>query len=745
MAIRKMWRVYQRGLENWIRGLLQPVFDGVVNVERGPQWLYRLKIAEFTLDHEAPTLSAVRRRSTRKDSEVNAVCDLRYTGGARMLLILNLGKGDEDGWKFKLPVLVSDLDLECQLWMKITLAPMCPWVGTISLAFVSPPKLRVQLSPYNRVRLMRIPVLQSYLRQLLTVDLPQFMVLPRRLEIIIPPAVTAVAEAAVGREAVMRAVASAVLQADAVEHALQGVLPLGRQADAGGIILPEMFSGELKVTLKGGRNLPVWGLPWQTNPWCRLMLGSQAVNSRKENETSAEGQYGAPIWNQEFEFLVEDVDSQVLEIYIKDSPMTGKPEVGKVTYPLRELPPSGECNLRLQVIPSYPSKDYRGELFLNIVYKPFQEDILPDISEVVGKGSKQQEQDGREVIKDVKSLAEASSKATVAASAAATAVAVTRAAAARAAAKAAVLQSFASQLGEGNDSEIKSTSSLEDIRFERDLAQKVKSIQHQAQGGDGHVGQQQNEQSQRQFVPEEGEEFWDGMAVSTVVTPALEEYQDENPYRTEMVSNALDRKVIVRNTNMIKDDLEVLKSVVDSMDMQDIEDGLNNQFGNGSPPPQSPAAIIPVPPGPKRALQTGKTGQKASHQKSLGKQQEEGDEEDVDREGWKFWGLLPLLLRKGRKLTKVEKPKPTMKVIRQASGPVEEVIIPPDLPLEEIAKEVARVREEAIQSEKTRAESFWAQALEQADRPWIILLVSLTAGALILLMVVFYRLDMLQG
>ena len=43
-------------------------------------------------------------------------------------------------------------------------------------------------------------------------DLPGLMVLPKSLQINIPPAVSAVAEAAVGRNAVMRAVASAVLQ-----------------------------------------------------------------------------------------------------------------------------------------------------------------------------------------------------------------------------------------------------------------------------------------------------------------------------------------------------------------------------------------------------------------------------------------------------------------------------------------------------------------------------------------------------
>ena len=31
----------------------------------------------------------------------------------------------------------------------------------------------------------------------------------------------------------------------------------------------------LQVSLREGRNLPVWGLPWQSNPWCTLRLGGQ--------------------------------------------------------------------------------------------------------------------------------------------------------------------------------------------------------------------------------------------------------------------------------------------------------------------------------------------------------------------------------------------------------------------------------------------------------------------------------------
>ena len=60
----------------------------------------------------------------------------------------------------QLPVLVSDLDLECKLWIKLRLAPMPPYIGTIALAFVGPPTIKVQLLPYNHVRIMQIPILQ---------------------------------------------------------------------------------------------------------------------------------------------------------------------------------------------------------------------------------------------------------------------------------------------------------------------------------------------------------------------------------------------------------------------------------------------------------------------------------------------------------------------------------------------------------------------------------------------------------
>uniref|UniRef100_A0A061SBL8 Integral membrane single c2 domain protein n=1 Tax=Tetraselmis sp. GSL018 TaxID=582737 RepID=A0A061SBL8_9CHLO len=433
MCWRKMWRVYQRGLERWIVDLLQPLFDSLID-DVAPRSLRRLKIVEFTLDHEAPTFSNMRRRNSRKDSDLSGVVDCRYTGGAKLLLQIEVGFG---GLKsIKVPVMVSDLDFQGKLWIKLRLAPMCPWIGTIFLAFVGPPKIQVQLSPYNRVPLMRVPILQKVLAKLLTEELPGMMVLPERLEIVIPPAVTAVAEAAVGRDAIMQAVASAVLQADTLEASLASALPLGQQGAAGGICLPDSFVGEVAVLLREGKNLPVWGTSLSSNPWCRLVLGEQAVISKRNNETSTVSDHRNPVWNQEFQFLVQDPITAVLEFYVKDSHLTGRTEVGYARLPLIDVPTDSAVALWIPVeapIPGQPSAG--GELLVEVCYKPFEDD--DSASDDAYSTFVEELAETSSSIVDIKSAADASSRANAAQSAAMAAVAVTKAAAARAATRAA--------------------------------------------------------------------------------------------------------------------------------------------------------------------------------------------------------------------------------------------------------------------------------------------------------------------
>lgn len=84
---------------------------------------------------------------------------LRYTGGARMLLMLTL--------KFSIipifvPVGVRDFDIDGELWVKLRLIPTEPWVGAVSWAFVSLPKIKFELSPFRLFNLMGMSYFQDH-------------------------------------------------------------------------------------------------------------------------------------------------------------------------------------------------------------------------------------------------------------------------------------------------------------------------------------------------------------------------------------------------------------------------------------------------------------------------------------------------------------------------------------------------------------------------------------------------------
>lgn len=76
---------------------------------------------------------------------------LRYTGGARMKLSLSLKLGIIP---ISVPVWVRDFDIDGELWVKLRLIPTEPWVGAVSWAFVSLPKIKFELSPFRLFNLM---------------------------------------------------------------------------------------------------------------------------------------------------------------------------------------------------------------------------------------------------------------------------------------------------------------------------------------------------------------------------------------------------------------------------------------------------------------------------------------------------------------------------------------------------------------------------------------------------------------
>jgi hypothetical protein len=190
--------------------------------------------------------------------------------------------------------------------------------------------------------------------------------------------------------------------------------------------------GELAVTLMHGEKIPVWGFPWQSNPYCRLVLGTQAVDSKRERETGGRGSFRNPTWNQDFQFLVEDRPNQYLKITIYDSPYTGRSEVGHAKLLLDTLPRDGTLMASLPVQTLESDSEPVGTLTVRASLRAFDDEVGIDSGTRLALESQNLP---HSVITDVQSAAEASAAATVEASQGLEALAVAKAAAARAAAR----------------------------------------------------------------------------------------------------------------------------------------------------------------------------------------------------------------------------------------------------------------------------------------------------------------------
>ncbi|XP_061990416.1 tricalbin-3 [Rosa rugosa] len=341
MVLGKLWKVYRAGLENWLIGLLQPVIDNL----KKPDYVERVEIKQFSLGDEPLSVRNVERRTSRRVNDLQYQIGLRYTGGARMLLMLTLKFGIIPIY---VPVGVRDFDIDGELWVKLRLIPTAPWVGAVQWAFVSLPKIKFELSPFRLFNLMAIPVLSMFLTKLLTEDLPRLFVRPKK----------------------------SVLDFQKVK----AVGPVGDDFKSGDMQEGNKdFVGELSVTLVDARKLS-YVFYGKTDPYVTLSLGDQIIRSKKNSQTTVIGPPGEPIWNQDFYMLVANPKKQKLYIQVKDSLGftdltigTGEVDLGS----LQDTVPTDRIVV-LQGGWGLFNKGSSGEILLRLTYKAYVEDEEDD-------------------------------------------------------------------------------------------------------------------------------------------------------------------------------------------------------------------------------------------------------------------------------------------------------------------------------------------------------------------------------
>ncbi|KAK4787344.1 hypothetical protein SAY86_011177 [Trapa natans] len=122
----------------------------------------------------------------------------------------------------------------------------------------------------------------------------------------------------------------------------------------------------------------------KSDPYVKLKLTEDNLSAKK---TSVKHSNLNPEWNEPFNLVVKDPESQALELVVYDWEKVGKHErMGMNVIPLKDLTPEEPKELTVNLLKNMDPNDvqnekHRGELVVQLVYKPFKTDEIPKVAE----------------------------------------------------------------------------------------------------------------------------------------------------------------------------------------------------------------------------------------------------------------------------------------------------------------------------------------------------------------------------
>ncbi|KAL2319179.1 hypothetical protein Fmac_033055 [Flemingia macrophylla] len=142
--------------------------------------------------------------------------------------------------------------------------------------------------------------------------------------------------------------------------------------------------GILHVKVLRAEKLRKKDLLGSSDPYVKLKISEDKLPSKK---TTVKYKNLNPEWNEDFSIVVKDPESQVLELSIYDWEQIGKHDrMGTNAIELKDLTPDEPKVVTLNLLKSLDPNDpenekSRGQLTVEVLYKPFSEDELPQSAE----------------------------------------------------------------------------------------------------------------------------------------------------------------------------------------------------------------------------------------------------------------------------------------------------------------------------------------------------------------------------
>ncbi|CAL1383893.1 unnamed protein product [Linum trigynum] len=142
--------------------------------------------------------------------------------------------------------------------------------------------------------------------------------------------------------------------------------------------------GILTVKVVRAMKLKKKDLLGASDPYVKLKLTEDKLPSKK---TTVRHKNLNPEWNEEFHLVVKDPESQALELLVYDWEQLGKHDkMGMNVVPLKDLTPEVSKVMTLELLKNMDLNDVqneksRGQLVIELLYKPFKEDEMPNAVE----------------------------------------------------------------------------------------------------------------------------------------------------------------------------------------------------------------------------------------------------------------------------------------------------------------------------------------------------------------------------
>lgn len=142
--------------------------------------------------------------------------------------------------------------------------------------------------------------------------------------------------------------------------------------------------GILTVKVLRAMKLKKKDLLGASDPYVKLKLTEDKLTSKK---TTVKLKNLNPEWNEEFNMVVKDPKSQALEVNVFDWEQVGKHDkMGLNVIPLKELTPEEPKVMTLDLLKNMDPNDVqneksRGQIVLELMYKPFTDEETPKESE----------------------------------------------------------------------------------------------------------------------------------------------------------------------------------------------------------------------------------------------------------------------------------------------------------------------------------------------------------------------------